>query len=177
MVQVGCYLLGLQSLLAILKREQVAGKGPLENIPINLLLYTRSFTKSYNINFQNPYTRFNFFFKSKGLYIIGCFKSLLAQLTVNSDIATRQLYHLNQHSMKILLNKLKYYFQWMEFAAKDNFKEAYRYYIAHALSGPAATNINIEIPTLLPNKRIIDRQILGNALGVGGYRRVFFTLD
>ena len=67
------------------------------------------------------------------------------------------LYYLNQHSIKILLDKLKYYFQWMEFAAKDNFKEIRRRYIAYALGGPVAANINIKILILLLNKRIIGR--------------------
>ncbi|OCK96726.1 uncharacterized protein K441DRAFT_550194, partial [Cenococcum geophilum 1.58] len=84
---------------------------------------------------------------------------------------------LNQYSIKILLNKLKYHFQWTEFAAKDNFKEVRRRYIAYALGGPAAANINIKILTLLPNKRMIGRWILGDALDIGGYKRVFFALD
>ena len=176
-VWVGCYLLGLQSPPAMPERGQAAGKGPLENMPIDLLLCTRSFIKLHNINLRNPYMRFNFFPKSKGLYIIGCSRSLLAQLIVNSDVATQQLYYLNQYSIKILLDKLKYHFQWTEFATKDNFKEARRRYIARALGGPAAANINIEMPTLLPNKRIIGRWTLGDALGVGGYGRVFFTSD
>jgi hypothetical protein len=45
----------------------------------------------------------------------------------------------------------------MEFATKDNFKEARRRYIAYALSRPVATNINIKMPTPLPNKRTIGR--------------------
>jgi len=45
----------------------------------------------------------------------------------------------------------------MEFAAKDNFKEARRRYIARALGGPAAININIKMPTPLPNKRIMGK--------------------
>jgi hypothetical protein len=45
----------------------------------------------------------------------------------------------------------------MEFATKDNFKEARRRYIARALSRPAAANINIKMLTLLPNKRIMGR--------------------
>ena len=65
----------------------------------------------------------------------------------------------------------------MEFATKDNFKETRRRYIARALGRLVAANINIKILTLLPNKRIIGRQILGDALGAGGYRRVFFALD
>ena len=45
----------------------------------------------------------------------------------------------------------------MEFAAKNNFKEARRRYIAHALSGSVAAKINIKMLTLLLNKRIIGR--------------------
>ena len=65
----------------------------------------------------------------------------------------------------------------MEFAAKDNFKEIYRHYIARAFGGLVATNINIKMLTLLPNKRMIGRWILKDALNVGGYGRVFFALD
>jgi len=45
----------------------------------------------------------------------------------------------------------------MEFTVKDNFKEARRRYIAYTFSGPVAANINIEILTPLPNKRMIGR--------------------
>ena len=45
----------------------------------------------------------------------------------------------------------------MEFATKDNFKEARRRYIACALGRLAAANINVKILTLLPNKRTIGR--------------------
>jgi hypothetical protein len=65
----------------------------------------------------------------------------------------------------------------MEFATKDNFKEARRRYIARALGRPVAANIDIKMLTPLPNKRIIGRWTLGDTLGVGGYRRVFFALD
>ena len=65
----------------------------------------------------------------------------------------------------------------MEFAAKDNFKEACRCYIAHALGRPMAININIKIPTPLPNKRMIGRWILRDTLGVNSYKKVFFALD
>ena len=65
----------------------------------------------------------------------------------------------------------------MEFAAKDNFKEIYRHYIARAFGGLVATNINIKMLTLLPNKRIIGRWTLGDTLNAGGYRKVFFTLN
>jgi len=69
------------------KRGWAAGKDLLENMPIDLLLCTRSFTKLYNINLQNPHVQFNFFSKSKGLYIMGCSRSPSAQLMVNGDAA------------------------------------------------------------------------------------------
>ena len=177
MVQVGYYLLRLQSPPAILERGWVVRKNLLENIPINLLFCTRSFVKSYNINFWNPYIQFNFFPKSKAFYIMGYSRSLLVQLMVNSNIAIQWPYYLNQYSIKILLDKLEYYFQWMEFAAKDNFKEVCRCYMARALSRLVAANIDVKMPTLLPNKRMMGRQILKDILSVGGYRRVFFALD
>jgi len=40
-----------------------------------------------------------------------------------------------------------------------------------------AANINIKMPTPLPNKRIMGKWTLGDTLGAGGYGRVFFTLD
>ena len=49
--------------------------------------------------------------------------------------------------------------------------------MARALGGPAAINIDIEILTPLPNRRIIGRWTLGDALGVSSYKRVFFALD
>jgi len=52
-----------------------------------------------------------------------------------------------------------------------------RRYIAYALSGLAAANINVKMLTLLPNKRTMGRWTLGDTLGAGGYKRVFFTLN
>ena len=135
-------------------------------MPIDLLFYTRSFVKLYNINLWNPYIQFNFFPKNKGFYIMGYSKSLLIQLIVNGNAAIWWLYYLNQYSIKILFNKLKYHFQWMEFVTKDNFKKVYRCYIVYTLSGLVAANINIKILTLFPNKKTMGRQILGNTLGI-----------
>ncbi|KAK3385780.1 kinase-like domain-containing protein [Podospora didyma] len=177
MVWVGCYLLGLQSPPAVPERGWAAGKGPLENMPIDLLLYTRSFAKSHDISLRNPHARFNFFVESNGLFIIGCSRSPSAQLTVNGDAVTRLPYHLNQHSMKIQLGKLEYHFQWTEFAAKDDFTVARRRYVARALGGPPAASIDVEMPTPLPNKRTMGRWTLGDALGAGGHGRVFFASD
>ncbi|KAI1420108.1 kinase-like domain-containing protein [Xylaria sp. FL1777] len=177
MVWVGRYLLGLQSPPAVPERGWAAGKGPLENMPIDLLLCTRSFAKSHGINLRNPHARFSFFPDSKGLYIVGCSRSPSAQLTVNGDAVARRPYHLNQHSMKILLDKLEYNFQWTGFAARDDFKEERRLYVARALGGPAAADVDVEMPTPLPNKRTMGRWTLGDALGAGGHGRVFFASD
>jgi hypothetical protein len=165
-VWVGSHLLDLQSPPAVPERGWAAGKGPLENMPIDLLFCTKPFAKAHNINLRNPYARFNFFLENKGLYIAGCSRSLLARLTVNGDAtAPRRPYHLNQHSMKIQLDKLEYCFQWTEFAATEGFKEARRRY-ALTLGGRPTANLD-EMPTPLPNKRTIGRWTLGDALGAG----------
>lgn len=108
---------------------------------------------------------------------MGCSRSTLAQLKVNGDTAAQRPYHLNQHEMKIQLDKLEYDFQWTESAGEDNFKEARKRYMAGALGEPQAASIDFEMPTPLPNKRTVGRWTLGNALGAGGQGRVFFASD
>lgn len=175
MIWVGSYLLGLRTPPAVLETGWTAGKGPLENMPIDLLLCTRSFAKLHGINLRNPHARFNFSRDSKGLFVIGCSRSPLAQLTVNGDAVMRLPYYLNQHSMKIQLDKLEYHFQWTEYAAKDDFMTERSGYVSLLPRGqPSAT---IEMPTPLPNKRTIGRWTLGGALGAGGHGRVFFASD
>lgn len=50
MVWVGSYLLELQSPPATPQRGWTAGKGLLENIPIDLLSCTRAFAKTHDVN-------------------------------------------------------------------------------------------------------------------------------
>lgn len=178
MVWDGSYLLDLQSPPAMPERGWTAGKGPLENMPIDLLLCTRAFAKTHDIKLRNPHARFNFFLENKGLFIMGCSRSPTAQLTVNGDGATRGPYHLNQHIMKIQLDKLEYNFQWTENAATEDFKSSRRRYVVRALhGGQQAANIDVEMPTPLPNRRTIGKWTLGDALGAGGNGRVFFASD
>ncbi|KAI3338906.1 kinase-like domain-containing protein [Ustulina deusta] len=178
MVWDGSYLLDLQSPPAMPERGWTAGKGPLENMPIDLLLCTRAFAKTHDIKLRNPHARFNFFLENKGLFIMGCSRSPTAQLTVNGDGATRGPYHLNQHIMKIQLDKLEYNFQWTENATTEDFKLARRRYVVRALrGGQQAANIDVEMPTPLPNRRTMGKWTLGDALGAGGNGRVFFASD
>lgn len=178
MVWVGSYLLELQSPPATPERGWTAGKGPLENIPIDLLLCTRAFAKTHDVKLRNPHARFNFSFENKSLFIMGCSRSPTAQLTVNGDGATRGPCHLNQHIMKIQLDKLEYSFQWTKYAATEGFKVARRRYVVRALHGEnQAANTDIEMPTPLPNQRTMGRWTLGDALGAGGNGRVFFASD
>ena len=160
------YLLGLQSPPSTPETGWAAGKGPLDNIPIDLLLCTRAFAKLHDIDLRNPHARFNFASDSGGFYIAGCSRSPSAQLTVNGEAATRRAYHLNRHSMKIQFNKLEYDFQWTEFAARDDFKEERRRYVTRALDGPRFAAI--DMPTPRPSKRTMGKWTLGDALGVGG---------
>jgi hypothetical protein len=174
-VWTGSYLLDFPPIVP--ERGWSAGKGPLENVPIDLLLCTRAFAKEYDIDIRNPHARFNFFLESAGFYIIGCSRSSLAQLTVNGDTAARQRYHLNQQNMKIQLSKLEYCFRWTEIAANERFKVARRKYVATYLGGLQAANVDFEMPTPLTARRTMGRWTLGEALGAGGQGRVFFASD
>jgi hypothetical protein len=178
MVWGGSYLLDLQSPPAVPTRGWTAGKGPLENMPIDLLLCTKAFAKTHNINLRNPHARFNFFLENMGLFIMGCSRSAMAQLTVNGDGATRGAYHLNQYVMKIQLDKLVYNFQWTEYASTEHFRLRRRNYVVRTLhGGQQAANIDVEMPTPLPNRRTMGKWTLGGALGAGGNGRVFFASD
>ena len=175
MIWKGRYLLRLEPLPSVPFMGWAAGKGPLENTPMDLLLCTRPFAKLHGINLRNPHARFNFTLTNRGFYIIGCSRSPSAQLTVNGETATRRPYHLNQHRMKIQLEKFEYDFQWTEFAANEAFKEERHRYVTRTLGGPEF--VAIDAPTPLPNRRTMGNWTLGEALGAGGRERVFFASD
>lgn len=155
----------------------MVGKGPLDTMPIDLLLCTRAFAKSYNISLRNPRARFNFSSGNRGLFVAGTSRSLTAQLAVNSHPVTRYLHHLNQHAINIQFDKLEYIFQWTEYAATDAFSKDRIDYINNYLSGQSAGNIDVEMPTPLPNRRTIRKWTLRNPLGAGVRGRVFFASD
>ncbi|RMD44306.1 hypothetical protein DV735_g912, partial [Chaetothyriales sp. CBS 134920] len=123
----GCYVLELHNLPSMPERGWIAGKGPLVN---------------------------TFFRGNMGFYVMGCSRSHLAQVSVNGNSVT-QPYHLNQHTMNIIFDKLEYRFEWMEFATKDQFKQERRYYVDSAFGGAVSTNVDVEMPTPLPSKRTI----------------------
>lgn len=148
------------------------GKGPLEDVPVDLTLCTKSFAKSYDIKLRNPHARFNFSSENRGFYVAGCSRSQLAQVTVNGDTAHRRPYHLNQHRMNIRLDRLAYVFKWTEYAATDTFKEDREGYMITALGAAA---VDIEMPTPCPSNRTMGKWTLGDALGAGGCGRVFFA--
>ncbi|PQE15615.1 ste kinase protein [Rutstroemia sp. NJR-2017a BBW] len=178
MVWHGSYLLDLNSTPAEPDRGWTVGKGPLDNIPIDLLLCTRAFAKMHDIKLRNPHARFNFFLENMGFFIRGCSRSPTAQLTVNGDGVTQGAYHLNQHAMKIQSDKLVYDFQWTEYASTEHFKLRRRDHIVSALNGgQRATDVDVEMPTPLPNRRTMGKWTLGDALGTGGNGRVFFASD
>jgi hypothetical protein len=177
MIWIGHYVLELQSPPDVPERGWAAGKGPLENVQIDLVLCTRLFAKLHSINLRNPHARFNFSPENKGLFVAGCSGSPSAQLAVNGDRITRRLYHLNQHKMKIQLDKLEYHFQWTTFAATDNFKIERKRYVDRISGGISPPYIDVEMPTPLPSRRTIGKWTLGDALGVGGQGRVFFASD
>ena len=169
----GFYSLELKSPPSIPERGYAVGKGPLENIPFDLLLCTKVFAKCHGINLRNPHARFNFFPGNRGLYIAGCSRSQSAQLTVNGEAAQRRPYALNQYSMNIRLDKLEYTFQWTDYAATEDFMEERSQYVIDTLGGPST--VDVDMPTPLPNRRTMGRWTLGDALGAGGHGRVFLA--
>jgi hypothetical protein len=173
LIWTGHYLLSLEYPPSIPARGFAAGKGPLEGVPNDLLLCTKAFAKRFGINLRNPHARFNFFPGNRGFYVVGCSRSQLEQVTVNGEAAHQRPYHLNQHSMMIRLDKLEYVFQWTDFAATADFKEARNRYVTRTIGGPAI--VDIDMPTPLLNKRTMGEWTLGDALGAGGQGRVFFA--
>ena len=168
----GYYVLRLDFLPLKPERGYAVGKGPLENIPVDLLLCTKSFAKEYSIELRNPHARINFFPENRGLYIINGSSSPSAQLIVNGDAVKRQPYALNQHSMNIRLDKLEYTFQWTEYAATNDFIAERNEYVISSLNGPL--EVDIDMPTPLPSKRVIGKWTMGDPLGAGVNGRVFF---
>ncbi|KAL8942609.1 MAG: hypothetical protein Q9211_001328 [Gyalolechia sp. 1 TL-2023] len=146
------------------------GKGPLADIPHDLLLCTKIFARWHGINIRNPHARFNFFPGNRGLYIASCSRSLSAQLTVNGELVLRRPYALNQYSMNIRLDKLEYTFQWTDYAATELFIKRRTQYVTSTLGGPL--EVDFDMPTPLPNRRTMGRWTLGDALGAGGHGRV-----
>jgi hypothetical protein len=178
MVWHGSYLLDLDSPPVEPANEWTAGKGLMDNIPIDLLLCTRAFAKTHDIKLRNPHARFNFFLENMGFFVMDCSRSPTAQLTVNGDGVTRAAYHLNQYIMKIQIDKLVYDFQWTEYASTEQFKfKRRRYMLLSLINGQQVPDVDVEMPTPLPNRRTMGKWTLGDALGAGGNGRVFFASD
>ncbi|KAI0453499.1 kinase-like domain-containing protein [Xylaria acuta] len=173
-IWIGHYVLGLNSAPFIPERGYTVGKGPLENINFDLLLCTKSFAKWHGINLRNPHGRFNFSPGNRGLYVVSCSRSQSTQLTVNGESA-QWPYALNQHSMNIRFDKLEYTFQWTDYAATEDFMKKRSKYVTSTLGGPL--EVDVDLPTPLPNRRMIGRWTLGEALGAGGHGRVFFATN
>lgn len=176
MIWEGRYLLEIGSRPSRPDLGWTAGKGPLENVAIDLILCTTSFAKWHDIKLKNPHAQFNFAIENRSFYVIGSSRSSSATLTVNTEeAATRRPYHLNQHKIRIQLDKLKYDFQWTKFAAEDGFREERSKYVTEMLNGPS--NVIIDMPTPLPTKRMMGKWTLGKVLGLGAHGKVFFASD
>ncbi|KAI1130270.1 kinase-like domain-containing protein [Nemania abortiva] len=175
MIWVGRYSLAFDSTPLEEERGWKIGKGPTEKVPMDLLLCTRSYAKWHEINLRNPHARINFDTQTRSLYIIGCSRSMLAQLTVNGEAVPRRPHHLNQHTMKVRLDKLEYDFRWTDYAATKEYVGERGKYVIRALHGP--TIPMIDMPTPSPNQTTIGKWTLGKPLGKGARGRVFFGSD
>ncbi|KAI1348877.1 kinase-like domain-containing protein [Xylaria sp. FL0043] len=147
----------------------LVGKGSL-GTEFDILLCSRHFAKDYDVDLRNPHARFNFFPSNRGLYIISGSGSGSAQLTVNGDTVRRHPYALNQHSMKIMFDRLAYTFQWTDHAETKVFESKRHKYVITHLDGPAF--VDVEMPTPMPNGRTIGNWTLGHPLGAGAMGKV-----
>ena len=174
-IWMGHYVLRLEFPPSVAERGYAVGKGPLENVPIDLLLCTKVFAKWHGINLRNPHARLNFFPENRGLYITSCSRSQSARLVVNGDAVEWRPYMMNQHIMSVWLDKLEYTFQWTDYAATEGFMDERSEYVIRSLRGPLA--VDVDMPTPLPNRRTMGRWTLGDPLGAGGCGRVFFATN
>jgi serine/threonine protein kinase len=92
---------------------------------------------------------------------------------VNGDPVSRQLYAINQQSMRIRFNKLKYTFQYTDYAGTQEFKTERNTYLTGGLKAPRL--VDSKMPTPLASIRTIGPWTLADPLGRGGVGRVFLT--
>ncbi|KAI0410750.1 kinase-like domain-containing protein [Xylaria grammica] len=170
----GHYILAFSSWPHDAARGWTAGKCPLGGIVTDLLLCTNIFARWHGINLRNPHARINFVPENRSLYIAGCSSSQSARVVVNGDAVARRRYMLNQHSMSIWLDKLEYTFQWTDYAATKGFIDDRARYVVGA-GGPL--EVDIDMPTPLPNTRTMGKWTLGKPLGAGGHGRVFLATN
>lgn len=152
-------------------RGYTVGKGPLEDVPLDLLLCTKFFAEKHGIDLRNPHAHFNFLRESRAFYIAKNSRLQSVELTVNGETVQRRPFALNQHSMIIRFSKLEYTFQWTEYAATQDFIEDRTEYVTKDLNGPV--QVDIDMPTPRPNRRTIGTWTLGDALGTGAFGKVF----
>jgi hypothetical protein len=126
-----------------------------------LLLCTVPFAKKHGINLRRFHARFNFDLQNRAFFIAGNSRSQHAELTVNGDAVTRQMFVLNHHSMKVRFDKLGYVFKYTGYAETELFKEARQDYLTTALKGPHL--VNFEMPTPLAGTRTIGLEVQGVA--------------
>ncbi|KAB5515675.1 hypothetical protein GE09DRAFT_1231204 [Coniochaeta sp. 2T2.1] len=170
----GRYLVGFQPLPLVPDLGWTAGKGRLPGASgADLLLCTVAFAKKHGINLRTLHARFNFDLQNRAFFIAGKSSSQHAELTVNGTIVGRQMFTLNQYSMKIEFDKLKYVFQYTDWAATPAFRRERDNYMTDTRNGPQA--IDFEMPTPSRSVRTIGEWTLSAPLGRGGMGRVFLA--
>ncbi|KAL8313033.1 hypothetical protein RB593_007307 [Gaeumannomyces tritici] len=174
MIWTGRHLLGFNPNPSNPDLGLVAGKGrlPLLASP-DLVLCTAGFAKKHGISLRTTHARFNFNLHNRALFIAGHSRSQHAELTVNGVLVNRQQFALNQYSMAIEFDKLKYLFQWTDWAATPAFNERRVDYLTGMLRGPQV--VDFEMPTPLSSVRTIGSWTLSEPLGRGGMGRVFLA--
>ena len=174
MIWTGSILLSFQSPPSAPQMGWTVGKGPLPSPRCaDLFLCTIPFAKKHGINLRSFHARFNFNLQNSAFFIAGSSRSQHAELTVNGEAVSRQLYALNQYSMKIRFDKLEYDFKYTSFTETNDFKTARDTYLTSVLNAPR--RVDLEMPTPVLNTRTIGQWTLNEPLGRGGMGRVFLA--
>ncbi len=133
----------------------------------------RVFRRTVRHHLPSKLARFSFAQENRAFIVAACSSSPLVRVTINGELVSRRPFALNQHSMKIAVDKLEYRLQYTDFASTSNFREQRISYLAsHDKSLP---NLDYEIPTPSPGQRTYGQWTLLQPIGKGSFGRVFLA--
>ncbi|KAI0859240.1 kinase-like domain-containing protein [Xylaria cubensis] len=139
----------------------------------DIILCTSRFAKQCSPNLRSSHARFNFDRQNGAFFIASLTRSSLAETTVNNKEVSRQMYALNQHSIRIKVDLLAYEFQYTDFASTNDFVDRRNNYLVSILN--ASPYRSFDMPTPRRNKKMIGRWTLNNPLGKGSVGSVFLA--
>ncbi|KAI0548115.1 hypothetical protein F4679DRAFT_333699 [Xylaria curta] len=77
----------------------------------DIILCTTRFAKRHSLNLRSSHARFSFDRDNGAFFIASLTSSSLAEITVNNEAVGRRMHALNQHSMRIQVGSLEFYYE------------------------------------------------------------------